>query len=632
MKGYRKFRTVAAAMAAVLLICSVPAAFADGRNASKGAGVISAAASAAGQAAASQGSARSAGQGNSTGDAAPVTARDGVSSGSAGASGGSSASDAAVDEPDITLGDEFSNSLSPAEEKALDSIEYSLDEYENNEVLVMYNDGSLEVKKYDSQDALAAGLKELDADENVDTYQPNFSYENEAVTQTLTNDAYSKAQWALANDGSFKGYRTSLRSKSGVDVSAEKAWKYYTPARETVIALIDTGVQYQHPELTGSFWTNTDEIAGNGVDDDGNGYVDDVNGWNFYDNNNYVYTGSTDAHGTHCAGTISAKKDNEEGIAGLADYDNIKIMMLKALGGENGEGTTLSLALAIKYAEANGASICNLSLGTDTNDKVLYRTMKKSKMLFIVAAGNGGEDGRGIDIDKKPSYPASYDLDNIITVANIKADGTLSASSDYGAASVDIGAPGTDIISTSANGKYAYMTGTSMAAPFVTASAAMVYSSNADLTLADTKNILMSTVKADSALNGKTVSGGILDCGSAVAYAVTGSTQRDTGDDESIDAQPSTGGSGGQGQNSGNGQSQQKPSQGGGSGVPSTGGQPGYDFSGSPFGWNGSSANDLFGGGFFSGVSMPSIDFGNFFGFHFKIEVPRFVQIIMSGK
>ena len=621
MKTYRKFRTAAAVMAAVLLICSVPAAFADGKNTSKGAGVISAAAAAAGQNASAQDSAQSA---DNDSDDPPATAAD---SSSACRTDSGITEDTSTDDPDISLGDEFTTGMSAAEEKALDSIEYSLDEYENNEVLVMYNDGSLEVKKYDSQDELKAGLEALDADDSVDTYQPNFSYENEAVTQTITNDSYSKAQWALSNNGTFKGYRTSLKSKSGVDVSAEKAWKYYTPARQTVIALIDTGVQYQHSELTGSFWTNTDEIAGNGVDDDGNGYVDDVNGWNFYDNNNYVYTGSTDAHGTHCAGTISAKKDNEEGIAGLADYDNIKIMMLKALGGEKGEGTTLSLALAIKYAEANGADICNLSLGTDTNDKVLYRTMKKSKMLFIVAAGNGGEDGRGIDIDKKPSYPASYDLDNIITVANIKADGTLSASSDYGASSVDIGAPGTDIISTSAGGKYAYMTGTSMAAPFVTAAAAMVYSSNSDLTLADTKNILLSTVKTDTAISGKTVSGGILDCGSAVAYAVTGSTQRDNDDDGSISSQPSDNSTNnGQGQNGG--QDQQSPSQGS-NGTPSNVSRPGYDFSGDPFG---GSANDPFGSGWFSSISMPALDLSDFFGFRFRIEVPRFVHIILSGK
>ena len=247
-------------------------------------------------------------------------------------------------------------------------------------------------------------------------------------------------------------------------------------------------------------------------------------------------------------------------------------------------------------------------------------------MLFIVAAGNGGADGRGVDIDKTPSYPASYDLDNIIAVANIKADGNLSSSSDYGATSVDIAAPGTDIISTSANGKYAYMTGTSMAAPFVTAAAAMVYSSNASLTLADTKNILLSTVKTDSALTGKLLTGGMLDCGSAVAYAVTGSTQRDAGEG-SIDAsQPSSG-------SDNNGQSQQKPSQDSHS-APSNGTMPGYNynFNGNPFSGGSSNANDPFKSGFFDTISMPTMDFSNFFGFHFKIEVPRFIQIIMTGE
>lgn len=606
MNTYRRFRTVVAVMAALLLLCSVPTAFAEARSAvSKGAGVIAAAA------------------GQAVADASSAQSADGDSADSIETAAGSESAESsdsvittdAEDEPDITLGDEFSTSLSAAEEKALNSIEYSLDDYENNEVLVMYKDGSLEVKTYDSKDELSAGLDALDSDENVDTYQPNFSYENEAIAQKLTDDEYSGMQWALSNDGTFKGYRTSLRSQKNVDVSAEKAWNYYTPARETVVALIDTGVHYLHQELSGSFWTNTDEIPGNGIDDDGNGYIDDVNGWNFYNNNNYIYTGSEDVHGTHCAGTITAKKDNEEGIAGLADYDNIKVMVLKALGGENGEGTTLSLALAIKYAEANGATICNMSLGTETNDKILYRTMKNSKMLFVVAAGNGGEDGRGTDIDKQPSYPASYDLDNIITVANVKADGTLSTSSDYGAVSVDIAAPGTDIISTSSNGKYAYMTGTSMAAPFVTAAAAMVYSSNVSLTTADTKNIILSTVKSDSALTGKVLTGGILDCGSAVAYAVTGSTQRDT-DDDSIDAQPS------------DGQSQQ-PSYGGNDNVPSGSQWPEYDFNGSPFDGNGLNISDSFNSGFFNNLSWPSIDIGELFGFHFNIEIPRFFRFFM---
>jgi subtilisin family serine protease len=384
-----------------------------------------------------------------------------------------------------------------------------------------------------------------------------------------------------------------VKSVSGVDISAEKAWKYYTPKRDVVIALIDTGVQYTHSDLSGSFWTNTNEIAGNGIDDDGNGYVDDVNGWNFFNNNNQVYTGETDAHGTHCAGTISAAKDNGEGIAGLADYDNIKIMTLKALGGSNGSGTTLSLARAIKYAEDNGASICNLSLGTETNDRILYSVMKNSKMLFVVAAGNGDGTGTGVDIDKRPTYPASYDIDNLITVANIEADGRIHSSSDYGKVSVDLAAPGTDIVSTTIGGKYAYMTGTSMAAPFVTAAAAMVYSTNSDLTLADTRNIILQTVKSDTSLTSKTSTGGMLDCGSAVAYAATGSTQSTDGENSIEVSNPSD-------------TQQTTPAE--------TAKQPQRDFNSDPF-----YRSDTTSGGM-----------NGWYRWNFRIDFPQFFKVIMG--
>ena len=415
---------------------------------------------------------------------------------------------------------------------------YSLEDYTDNQIAVLYKDGSLDLISCSSKDELADTLDQLAQDQTVELYQPDFSYEDEAaktVSTAITDDPDSSKQWALENDGSFSGYRFRVSAAENVDVNAQKAWKYYTPAREVVVALVDTGVQQNHSDLAGSFWVNEDEIAGNGKDDDGNGYIDDVNGWNFYSESNSVTTDLTDNHGTHCAGTITAASGNEIGLAGLADYDNVKLMSVKALGGKNSEGSTLSLSRAIKYAEANGASICSLSLGTTTNDPILYQTMKNSSMLFIVAAGNGGETATGGDLDKKPSYPAAYDLDNIITVANVQADGRLHSSSDYGKKSVDLAAPGTDIYSTATSNKYAYMTGTSMAVPFVAAASAMVYSANTSLTLADTKNIILQTVKSDSVLADKTVSGGILDCGAAVAYAVTGSTQNESGQEPDID-------------------------------------------------------------------------------------------------
>ena len=150
------------------------------------------------------------------------------------------------------------------------------------------------------------------------------------------------------------------------------------------------------------------------------GYIDDVYGWNFYSGSNQVYTGSEDSHGTHGAGTIAAHADNGIGIAGIVRSDHVKVMAVKALGGWDGSGSTASIIRAIQYAEANGARICNLSLGSSRNDPALYRTIAASDMLFVVAAGNDGAD-----LELAPSYPASYHLDNLITVANLRYDGNL---------------------------------------------------------------------------------------------------------------------------------------------------------------------------------------------------------------
>ncbi|WP_312091692.1 S8 family peptidase, partial [Aminipila sp.] len=274
---------------------------------------------------------------------------------------------------------------------------------------------------------------------------------------------------------------------------------------------------YNHEDLSDVMWINGDEIPGNDIDDDGNGYIDDVYGWNFYDNTNEVYVGEEDDHGTHGAGTIAATKNNSVGIAGIANYDSINIMSLKALGGKDGSGTTDSIIKAIKYAENNGASICNLSLGTTSYDQELYDTIADSSMLFIVAAGNGDSEG-GANIDSAPLYPASFDLDNIITVANISYDGNLSENSNYGETSVDIAAPGSYILSLTANNGYAYMSGTSMAAPMVTGTAALLYTADSELSLADIKNVILWTAASLDSLSGKVSSGGMLNAGAALQY------------------------------------------------------------------------------------------------------------------
>lgn len=372
------------------------------------------------------------------------------------------------------------------------------------------------------------------------------------------NDASASEQWALYNDGSFtieeeknrypvyddpfgkpaapgmwhRGVRRTdligvlveverVKATAGIDINIQSAWETYGDgSHDVIVAMIDTGINIDHEDLANAIWVNTDEIPGNGIDDDGNGYVDDVNGWNFYDGNNQVFNGDEDSHGTHGAGTIRANANNGIGIAGICPGNRVRIMPVKALGGEDGDGSTSALIRAIRYAEDNGAVICNLSLTSTTNDQALYQAMANSSMLFIVAAGNGDSSGKGVNIDETPFYPAAYDLDNIITVANITCNGNLHTSSNYGAASVDLAAPGTYILSTTPDNTYSYMSGTSMAAPMVTGAAAMVYSYFDGIGVADVKEILLSTVTPLESLSGKTVTGGMLNVGAALDFDI----------------------------------------------------------------------------------------------------------------
>lgn len=362
------------------------------------------------------------------------------------------------------------------------------------------------------------------------------------------SDTYGSYQWALQNSGIFKligGEQTvlgnvlqdlgvsqkkkgpaaesdgSILSVEGVDLNIIPAWKKYdakADKRRVVVALIDTGVDYTHPELADSIWVNEDEIPGDGIDNDGNGYIDDYYGWNFYAGNAEVFSGKEDNHGTHSAGTIAAAR-NGTGITGICDPAYVKIMIVKTLGTEAGIGTADNVAKAIRYAEANGASICNLSFGTGRYSEELYRTMKESGMLFVVAAGNGDEAGHGYDIDSKPVYPASFDLDNIIAVGNLQFDGQMDSASNYGKKNVDLAAPGSYILSTVSGGRYSYMSGTSMAAPMVTGAAALLYSYDPNLAITEVKGRILNSVRHLDRLEGKTVSGGMPDVSAALAFS-----------------------------------------------------------------------------------------------------------------
>ena len=405
-----------------------------------------------------------------------------------------------------------------------------LSRYENNEVLVLYTDGQIKVHSYENQEKLAVGLQEFEADCLIEYYQPNFRYQSDSVKLRVTDDTYLAAQWYLINNGKFKGAVFPLKAVRDIDINAGTAWDAYEAKRSVVVAVVDTGIDRYERDLNGRIWCNKGEIQGNWRDDDGNGFVDDYWGWNFYGNNNVMYSsyGDEDDHGTHCASVIASHADNGYGIAGIAPYENIKIMSVKALGGKEGNGTTEAVVRAIEYAEDNGAKICNLSIGCEVDDFIMKKTILGSKMLFVAAAGNStGAAKKGNNLDYHATYPAGYHFGNVITVANIAADGRLHASSDYGYKSVDIAAPGTDIAGATVNEGFVYMTGTSMAAPMVAATAALVYTASDDMTAAEVKDCILNNAKHLDSLTGYVGTEAMLDAGAAVKYTVEQQKQKD---------------------------------------------------------------------------------------------------------
>lgn len=326
-------------------------------------------------------------------------------------------------------------------------------------------------------------------------FQPNFVYE-----EAVTNDPYFSSQWGLRNDA------------SGVDIDFEPAYTLIKAKRSalkpTVVAVIDTGFDSSHSDLMPNLWKNKGEIPGNGRDDDGNGYIDDVHGFDFCHNKPLLTDGFTSEynHGTHCAGIIGAVTDNYNGIAGIGSITKkLSLMNLKTLGSD-GTGDSFSVVKAIKYAEKNGADICNLSLCSDEDDVTLYRAIRDSSMLFVCAAGN---DGRNLNND--PTYPGCYVLDNVICVSNMDSSGALYRRSNYGSRYADIAAPGTGIYSTVAGNGYKKMTGTSMAAPFVTGVAALVHSYYDGINASQMHDLIISTAVTSPELIGKVASGGYLN-------------------------------------------------------------------------------------------------------------------------
>jgi subtilisin family serine protease len=301
---------------------------------------------------------------------------------------------------------------------------------------------------------------------------------------------------------------------------AGEAWAAgHTGSSDVYVGIIDEGFMYDHVDLAENAWTNPFDPV-DGVDNDGNGYVDDLRGWDFDGRNNTTYDGTQDDHGTHVAGTIGAAGGNGAGVAGVAW--NVKIITAKFLGRRG--GTTANAIKAVDYITdlktRHGLNIVatNNSWGGGGFSQSLKEAIDRAdaaNILFVAAAGNGGFDGVGDNNDTTPAYPSNYASANIIAVASITSSGAKSSFSNYGATSVDIGAPGSGIYSTlpGKNGASAYgsYSGTSMATPHVTGGAALYAATHPGASAATVKAAILNSSVPTSSLTGRCVTGGRLN-------------------------------------------------------------------------------------------------------------------------
>ncbi|MFD2247434.1 S8 family peptidase [Pontibacter ruber] len=357
--------------------------------------------------------------------------------------------------------------------------------------------------------AALEALSKLKGAAEIEFAEPNYIYTHNA---TSSDPYYTNGSlWGLYGDA------TTPANQYGSQ--AGEAWAGgNTGSKSVVIGIIDEGVQYTHPDLAANVWTNPYDPA-DGVDNDGNGYVDDTHGWDFDGNNSQVYdggsSGGTDDHGTHVAGTIGAVNDGK-GVVGV--NWNVTMISCKFLGRRG--GTTANAVKAVDYLtdlkKRHGMNIVasNNSWGGGGFSQALYDAVNRAnsnEILFVAAAGNGGSDGVGDNNDVTASYPSNMDLPNVIAVAAITNTGAKSSFSNYGATTVDIGAPGSAINSTTAFNTYSSYNGTSMATPHVTGGVALYAASHPGSTAAAIKNAIMSSAVPTASLSGKCVSGGRLN-------------------------------------------------------------------------------------------------------------------------
>ena len=358
-------------------------------------------------------------------------------------------------------------------------------------------------------ESVDAALKQLRGDKRVRYAERNFVFRSDAAT----NDPLYDRLWALENTGQPVA---GSAGSPDADIDAPEAWSITAGSPAVTVAVIDTGVDHSHPDLSSAIWVNPGEdCAGcrtDGRDNDGNGYVDDWRGWDFANDDNDP--SDDHGHGTHVAGTIGAVGDNGIGVTGVAQ--RVRLMPLKFLTAA-GTGTTADAISAILYASQQGADVLNNSWGGEDYSQALADAVAVTDsrgQLFVAAAGNDSSDN-----DSAPTYPSSLESTNVISVAATDNTDELAWFSNAGRSSVDLAAPGLEIYSTWPGGGYRSSSGTSMAAPHVAGAAALAKAAFPSASALGLKALLLDTVDAKTPLSDLTASGGRLNAATAVGCA-----------------------------------------------------------------------------------------------------------------
>jgi len=350
------------------------------------------------------------------------------------------------------------------------------------------------VKKPSTSGATAAEAADQIAAITDFAVEPNYIYE-------LAEEPLFSDQWSLENTGQSKG-------KVDADIDILAAWSVTTGSPGVTIAVLDTGVAFSHPDLSSSVWLNSGEVPGNNADDDGNGYVDDIRGWDAVDND--ADPSDTHGHGTFVSTTAVAPR-NGVGMAGVAP-DSV-VMPIRVCGSEGCPHSAILTGL--EYAIDNGADVINLSFGGYGKSTAMEKAVRDAVAAGIVVVAAAGN--HGLDTDTYPFYPASYNIDGLISVGASDHNDALASFSNYGAKSVDLVAPGQSVIGGTLSNSWGTGSGTSFAAPKVAGVVALIKAAKPTFDPVQVANLLSGSVDVLSNLSGKVASGGRLNAGSAVA-------------------------------------------------------------------------------------------------------------------